>query len=125
MDIQLIDQIHYASINNIRSYADHNGKISITALWSEIPMRIASAEIVTTSRQDSAGTSYAITINAAFRYMPEYLPACILRVTLCSGKQLIVGSPDMPVTIATSSTLATRRFTITHNSIYPPQEIVQ
>lgn len=127
--IHLIDQIHTTPINQIKSYANHNGKISIAAQWLDFPMLIASGELTVTSRPDIPGTSYIINITGRFNkqfsayHHQQHFPACVLRVTLCSGQQLIIGTPDMPVQIATNSTLSTKRFTITYNSIHPPLEL--
>lgn len=126
MAIQLIEAIFYAPIHSIISFESYPGnKVNVNVVeWKNIPMTPASAFLEYSSRQDSPGSSYDIAITARLKENIGLIPESILKVRLCAGKELIIGTPFIPVKSDETNNLSLTEFKINHSSISIPSELI-
>lgn len=126
MALQIIQSIAYVNLNELVSfYPFPNGSVNIEVTdWTPIPMHPASGEMNTTSRTDAAGISYTTAISVRLKTDIKLPDAIILLVTLCSGKQLVIGSPDLPVRVNKNQTLSLSILSINYTSFHQPLEVI-
>jgi|SRR5690606_3449065 len=126
MPIQIVESLAYASLNEIISfYPFPAGKVDVQVTnWHPFPMHPASGELDTTTRTDAPGTTYNSTISARLKTDIELPDAVIIRVTLCSGKQLLLGSPDIPVRANKNMSLSLTTLSISYSNYQQPLEIL-
>ena len=123
MALQIIQSLAYASIDQIISYYPFpSGSIEAQVTqWQEIPMYPTSGELATVSRTTESGTTYGSNISARIKSEFQLPDAAILKITLCSGEEYIIGSPDIPVRINQSLDITKApQITINHTSHIPP-----
>jgi len=126
MAVELIQSLSYAKINEIISFqrnSDGSVLVEVTG-WTDIPMNPASGEFSYTSRTDSAGISYTTSVGARLREHIGAIPECILKIILCSGRVLILGTPFVPVRGGESRSLTLNRLGIEHYSVDPAALLV-
>lgn len=126
MALQIIQSIAFVNLNQVISYYPYpTGSVKMTVTeWTDFPMHVASGDIDTSSRTDAPGTSYASTISARLKQDIMLPNAVILKVTLCSGAELIVGTPDIPVRIKKNSSLSRNTLNISYNGFHQPLNLI-
>jgi len=126
MAIQIIQSIAYANLNEVVSfYPFTTGKVNIEVTgWHPFPMHPASGDLDTSTRTDGPGTTYNSTISARLKNDVQLPDAVILLITLCSGKQLILGSPDIPVRTNKNMSLSLTTLSVSYASFNQPLELI-
>ncbi|GAA4137877.1 hypothetical protein GCM10022216_14380 [Sphingobacterium kyonggiense] len=130
MKIQIISSLAYVEVKNITSYnliPERNGlsKVFLKVLfWKDIPMHLASGEMQIISKQHPAGTYYTCNISARLKVIFGTIPESLIKITLCDGRELILGTPFIPVKSDETRSLTNYLFSIQHNGIDPPLEMI-
>ncbi len=126
MAIEIISSLDYAPVRSIisfESFPDHTAKVVVEE-WKSIPMNPASGEMQTRQGDGPSGQHYSTTISARIKQALKPIDACIIKLVLCSGKELIIGTPGIPAIIISSSTLSGSRMNIEYDNIMPPLELL-
>src|SRR5690606_5845838 len=126
MAIQIIQSLSYANLDEVISfYPFPTGKANIEVTdWHPFPTHPASGDLDTTTRTGAPGTTYNSTISARLKTDIELPDAVILLVTLCSGRQLLLGSPDIPVRANKNMSLSLTTLSISYTSFNQPLELI-
>jgi|SRR5690606_5631325 len=126
MPIEIIQSIEYAPINEVISYNEvPDGKVIVNANWKDIPIHRASGELNSSSRNDAPGTSHSTTLFARLKQNIGDIPLSLIKVTLCSGRVVIIGTPFLPAKAEGSVDRYLSIFSVNHRSIKPPLELIQ
>ncbi|WP_313261903.1 hypothetical protein [Sphingobacterium sp.] len=88
-------------------------------------MNPASGEMVTGTREDALVTYHVTEIDARLKDIVQPLPESIFRITLCSGKAFVLGSPFIPVRSRIETTMTLCRFSIEHSDGSGPRELIE
>lgn len=126
MAIKIISSIQYAPIHGLigfQTFADGTVMVNVEE-WMSIPMHPASGELETSSKQDSSGVYFSTNINARLKESIGPIPASILKITLCSGSEYILGTPSIPIQSLERSTLTMDRFELEYSNVFKPLELV-
>ncbi|VTQ01769.1 hypothetical protein [Sphingobacterium daejeonense] len=126
MAIQIISSIEYAPVHSIigfETYPDGTSRVMVEE-WKPIPMHPASGEMETNSKEDASGIYFSTTINARLKEGIVSIPASILKVKLCSGKEFILGSPSIPTRSHENSSLTRDLFEIEYVHVSKPWELI-
>lgn len=126
MALQIIQSIAYANLNDVISfYSFPTDKVNIEVTeWHLFPMHPASGDLDTSTRTDGPGTTYNSTISARLKNDIPLPDAVILLITLCSGKQVVLGSPDIPVRANKNISLSLTTLSISYSSFNQPLEVI-
>lgn len=124
MAIEIIKSIAFAPVNKVIEFIQQGHSVQSRAYWKTIPMHVASGQLTSMSKQEAAGTAYTTNISVRLKESIGMLEHGIFKVELCSGRTLIVGTPDIPVRANENISLSLTSLSITHNSIDPPLELV-
>ena len=127
MAIQIISSIDYAPVHSImgfETYPEGTAKVNVEG-WNPLPMNPASGEMVTGTREDASVTYHVTEIDARLKDNVRPLPESIFRITLCSGKAFVLGSPFIPVRSRIETTMTLCRFSIEHSDGSGPRELVE
>lgn len=123
--LDIISSIQYSPLNKISNYQALPGnKVSVSTSWAKLPMHVSSADLQVVTRDDVAGTIYQTNINARVKDNINVPPPGIFKVELCSGKVLIVGSPDIPAILNKSNPLSVTSITIAYSTYHQPLELI-
>ena len=123
----IIQSLYIAQLHDIISYSPFpsgSGQIEV-ANWIAVPMHPASGEMTISDSHTPAGRSFRTMLSCRLRQSFSIPRACILKVVLCNGDELLIGSPDIPVQPNKNSTLYLDTFTINHDTFHPPLPIWQ
>lgn len=126
MALQIIQSIAYANLNDVVSfYPFPKGSVNIEVTdWKPMFMHPASGDLDTSTRTDGSGTTYNSTISARLKNDIQLPDAVILLITLCSGKQVVLGSPDIPVRANKNMTLSLSTLSISYSCFNQPLELI-
>lgn len=126
MAIQIISSIDYAPVHSImgfETYPDNTAKVNVEE-WNPLPMNPASGEMETKTREEASIYYFITQLDARLKENIRPLPQSIFRITLCSGKAFVLGSPFIPVKSLIETTMTVCRFSIEHSDGSGPREIV-
>src|SRR5690606_1497682 len=118
----IIQSLFIAQLHDIISYSPFpsgSGQIEV-ANWTAVPMHPASGEMTISDSHTPAGRSFRTMLSCRLRQSFSIPRACILKVVLCNGGELLIGSPDIPVQPNKNSSLYLDTFTINHETFHPP-----
>jgi len=124
---QIISSIDYAPVHSIigyETYPDSTAKVTVEG-WNPLPMNPASGEMETKTREESSVFYFITQIGARLKNNIHPLPQCIFRITMCSGKAYVLGSPFIPVKSLIETTMTVCRFSIEHSDVSGPRELIE
>ena len=122
--LNIIKEIYFAKVTDVLSYkqrTDVFGEVTIdTTQWQKINRSPAPATLTVAKRKTTAGDEFTSDISIALRE-PVIVPEpVVLRIDLCDGESLIVGSPELPVFIESNIQLISKQLSISHKSWHYP-----
>lgn len=126
MAVHIIKSMAFTPYHQVVSFVnkpDNTSEVEVVQ-WFDLDMHPTSGEISYASKENDAGTSYTINVAARLKNPIKQYRYGLLKIELCSGKELIVGTPDVPVSMLESSNLNLTRLNLTHNAIDPPYELI-
>src|SRR5690606_5927581 len=118
----IIQSLYIAQLHDIISYSPFphgSGQIEV-ANWIAVPLHPASGELPVADSHLPAGRSLRTLLRCRLRQSFSIPRGCILKVVLCNGDELLLGSPDIPVQPNKHSTLSLDTFTINPDTFHPP-----
>ena len=127
MTIQIISSIDYAPVHSIigfETYPDGTANVNVEG-WNTLPMNPASGEMETRTREEASIYYFITQIDARLKDNIQPLPESIFKITLCSGKAFVLGSPYIPVKSLIETTMTVCRFSIEHSDGSGPRELVE
>lgn len=123
--LSLIKQISFAPIDKVTLFTKtSNDTVRVEASWITIPMYVTSGYLNSSTIQGASGSSYKASLSARLQKRIGVTPYCLIKVELCSGENLIIGTPDIPVRSSENVTLSMVKFDVNHNSIDPPLMLI-
>lgn len=126
MALHIIKSLAFTPHHQVVSFLhtpDNKAEVEVMQ-WLDLGMYPTSGEISYASKENDAGTSYTINIAARLKDPIKQYRYGLIKIELCSGKVLIVGTPDVPVSMIENSNLNLTRLSITHNAAQPPLELI-
>lgn len=99
----------------------HQGKVFIR--WSadrKIPFTRANVSFAIDPSRTVGGKVYKITLSASLKSPVKEFEPGLLLLLLESGETLVLGNPDLPVTILLPESLLSKSLEITHESWHKP-----
>lgn len=126
MAIQIIESISFASVRDVLEFdkvPDLGVNVTVRE-WKDLAIHPASGDLSFNTRSDASGILYNIGIQARLKQNNLIPEEGIFKIKLCSGKELIVGSPFIPVTPLQNSSLSLTSIRIDHISPTPPLEVL-
>lgn len=124
MDIELIRDIAYAPIHKVTDFRQQGDKVSVTAQWTNIPMKVSSGTMGYFTRSNTPGVYAVIDVSARLNTRIADPTRCLIKITLCSGISVIIGTPHVPVLPEIRESLTSITFQISHNSMTKPLELL-
>ncbi|WP_149525657.1 hypothetical protein [Sphingobacterium hotanense] len=126
MAIQIIESISFATVRDVLEFEKIPDKgVNVTVReWKDLAIHPASGDLSFNTKSDASGILYNIGIQARLKNNNPVGDECIFKIKLCAGKELIVGSPFIPVTILQNSSLSLTSIRIDHISPTPPLELI-
>lgn len=126
MAVQIIESLVFAEVRDVLQFdkMPENQVVVAVRTWKDLPIHPASGEMTFTSRTDAPGISYNISVSARLKESKGISDECIFKVKLCSGKELIIGSPFIPVIPLQNSSISLTSIQISHLSTCPPLELI-
>ncbi len=126
MAIQLIESICYTPIHKIIKYTRFPGnKVNVMVVdWQVLPITAASAELHVATMETDSNLYYAIRMSGNLKSKIDSIDESIFKIKLCSGEELIFGSPYIPVKPLFSNNLNNSKFEINYSSPSGPSTLI-